>query len=212
MAAWVAPAGRVVDGRRRVGAQAASSRAFAAGLPTAVDAFLFGDAAGGGPVFFTGVPRNDVFFAAASPSAFARFASGAAWFDCVDFDACLPFAGFAVSTVFTVFAAVAGPATFPAFAFFPATGSVLAALAASSRSFARPFFRPRAIAFGPAASLRSSSAATAGNTDSSVRKPAANSRFFAGVSRFTQYSARDALDRSGRGNAASTARGLRERV
>ncbi|KVF23871.1 hypothetical protein WJ07_15175 [Burkholderia vietnamiensis] len=51
-----------------------------------------------------------------------------------------------------------------------------------------------------------------GNTEASVRPPAASSRFCAAVRRFTQYSARDALDRSGNGNDASTARGLRERV
>ncbi|KVS09979.1 hypothetical protein WK29_20765 [Burkholderia vietnamiensis] len=51
-----------------------------------------------------------------------------------------------------------------------------------------------------------------GNTEASVRTPAASSRFCAAVRRFTQYSARDALDRSGNGNDASTARGLRERV
>lgn len=43
-------------------------------------------------------------------------------------------------------------------------------------------------------------------------QPGRELAFFAGASRFTQYSARDALDRSGSANAASTARGLRERV
>nr|WP_244112581.1 hypothetical protein [Burkholderia gladioli] len=67
---------------------------------------------------------------------------------------------------------------------------------------------------GSIASIASSSSTTitAGSTESSERRPPASSRFCTGVRRLTQYSAREALERSASSNEASTARGLRERV
>ena len=107
----------------------------------------------------------------------------------------------------------AGLSTFSAFPAFPAFFGLLpVSTVFSARSTFFAFFRPRAPAFNPTSSPLVSTATTAGSTDSSVRNPAASSRFCTAVSCFTQYSARDALDRSGSGNDASTARGLRERV
>jgi len=74
----IAAAAFLAAGRCRAGAEAAASRTLAPGLPAVAGAFLFDDAEEGEPVFFTGAPRDEVFFAAALPSAFARFASGAA--------------------------------------------------------------------------------------------------------------------------------------
>lgn len=190
----------VGDARLRAGAAATSVRGLATDLPPAAGAFCFGAAF---VAFVAALPRDEPFFTSAASSVFARFVAGVAL---VFLGAC------AACPRFTVFAGVDAFPSFPAFAVFLTGLSVSAACVAMSTDCAFAFFRPRLPAFNPAASTFPSIDIPAGNTDSSVRIPAASSRFCAAVSRFTQYSARDAIDRSGSGNDASTARGLRERV
>ncbi|WP_414144244.1 hypothetical protein [Burkholderia territorii] len=193
----------LADERRRAGVEAGPASALAAGFPPVARALRFGDAFVAGLSHFAGVPREAVFFPSVSSAVLARFrATGAAFAD----------AGAGAGAPRRVFAV---PGFFPVVSLFAAlsrAGSVSAGRFALSARGACAFFLRRVPSCGPAASTFPSVDIPAGNTDSSVRIPAASSRFCAAVSRFTQYSARDAIDRSGSGNDASTARGLRERV
>ncbi|WP_321811933.1 MULTISPECIES: hypothetical protein [unclassified Burkholderia] len=184
--------------------EALPARAFATDLPPAAGAFRFGVELTAGLSCFAAVLRDAAFFASAASPFVARllaaFVFARACALCPDFEVLPDRDAFP---------------SLPAFAAFLTGRSVSTAciaISAGCGAFFITFFRRRVPAFKPSASTSPPIVTTAGSTDSSVRNPAASSRFCAAVSRFTQYSARDAIDRSGSGNDASTARGLRERV
>ncbi|WP_415749108.1 hypothetical protein [Burkholderia sp. BCC1998] len=192
--------------RRASDVEPLPARAFATDLPPAAGAFRFGVELTAGSSCFAAVLRDAAFFASAASPFVARLLAGAAFVFARTCALCPDFEVLPDRDAFP---------SLPAFAAFLTGRSVSTAciaISAGCGAFFITFIRRRVPAFKPSASTSPSIDIPAGSTDSSVRIPAASSRFCAAVSRFTQYSARDAIDRSGSGNDASTARGLRERV
>ncbi|WP_349252613.1 hypothetical protein [Burkholderia sp. AU19243] len=198
------------DVRRRAGAGVAPACSLPAGLPPVACIVRFDAARAAGLSCFAAVRRDAVFLASASSPVFARGAAVAPLAFAEAGGDCTRLAAF----VFADPDVVRSSPVFAAFAVFFAVRFVSAAWAATSPACIRfaCTFRARGPAGKPLASMCAAIDIPTGNTESSVRIPAASSRFCAAVSRFTQYSARDAIERSGSGNDASTARGLRERV